>query len=199
MDKSSEWPPYYSGPKESTFALGVISSSYGRLESAFHAIFVTATNTTSAFASILLPKINNDVKIALIEQSMQLSVFAADHQEHIAHFLAGYRSMVHNRNVLMHSQIFPGGIGTSILIKTQKDGKTVGCAVTLSELRQIADDMNAFHAYGLALTNCINLPKISHIFGVTNPPPPELLALPDKPALPNRLDYTSDPIPIPRR
>jgi hypothetical protein len=196
MDESPTWPPYYSGPKESTFALGVISSSYGRLESAFHAIFVTTTNTTSAFASILLPKINNDVKITLIEQSMQLSVLAADHKEHIAYFIAGYRSIIHNRNMLMHSQMFPGGLSTSVLIKTQKDGRTVGCAVTLAELKQIADDINAYNVYGLAVSNCINLPKLAHVFGVTNPAPPELLVLPDKPTRPNRLEYTSDPIPI---
>jgi hypothetical protein len=56
--------------------------------------------------------------------------------------------------------------------------------------------MEAFHAYGMSLSNCINLPNFVRVFEMKNPPPAELLVLPDKPALPNRVEYTSDPIPL---
>lgn len=195
MDDAPKWPPYYSGPKDSTFALGVIGSSYGKFEFAVSAMFATVTGTSSTFASILLPRITNETRIALMEQALPLMEFPEPILEHVSHFIAGYSSIVHNRNMLMHSQVFPGGLGMSILIKTQRNGKTVGCGVTLTQLMQIADDMHAFYGYGIALSNCINLPKLAELMGATEPPPRELSTLPNKPALPNRLEYTSDPIP----
>jgi hypothetical protein len=66
----------------------------------------------------------------------------------------------------------------------------------LGELRQVADDMNAYFQFGMWLSNMINW---------------EILGLkpragdrwhrswPDKPPLPIPLEYTSDPRPIRRQ
>ncbi|HVM81917.1 MAG TPA: hypothetical protein VMU06_23045 [Stellaceae bacterium] len=196
MEETSDWPSYHTGPKDSTFVLGVISATYGRLEHAFSAMFVNTTGVTSNFASILLPKISNDVRTALMEETLPLMGFTALIEEHIRHFIARFKTLVHNRNMLMHSQIFPGGATTAVLIKTQRDGKVVGRSVTLAELRQIADDMEAFREYGIAVANHIALPKVARLFDAKGEPPPDLFALPRKPDLPARLDYTSDPIPL---
>jgi hypothetical protein len=195
MEESPRWPTYHVGGKDSTFALGVISSTYGSLEFAFNAVFVAVTGITSGFASMLLPKLNNDMRIRLLEEALSASGLSPEAQQHVGHFVEGYKSNVHNRNMLMHSQILPGGATKSILIMTQRNGKTVGCSVTLQALRKVGDDMETFRGYGLALGACINWPKLAHIFGIATPtPPPELLTWPGKPPLPNRLEYTSDPI-----
>jgi hypothetical protein len=53
--------------------------------------------------------------------------------------------------MLMHSQILGGGEDVSIFLKSQRDGKIVGCILTISRLRQIADEMEVVRTYGEAL------------------------------------------------
>lgn len=193
---ASTWPKYHSAPKEMTFALGVISAGYSRLEMSFGAVFANVIGLSSAFASILLPKISNDVRITLIEESIATMDYSPEIRGGIDHFITAYRSLVFNRNMLMHSQIYAGGATTSILLKTQKNGKTVGCPVTLKELRQIADDMEAYREYGIGLSNHISLPRLVAIFGMDGPIPDAVASSPPAPALPIRLTYSSEPIPI---
>jgi hypothetical protein len=194
-ERPDDWPTYHSAPKEATYALGVIGTAYGRLEFAFGGLFANTLGLAFNFTSMLLPKITNDVRIALIEEALPQSDFDAETQDHIRHFITGFRNLVFNRNMLMHSQIIAGGATASILLRTQRDGSTVGCSVTVTQLRQIADDMEAYRSYGIALGNCVGLPRVMRVFAVGTPPPPELSRLPGKPALPSRLEYTSDPIP----
>src|SRR5437016_4380182 len=103
-----DWPTYHNAPKEATYALGVIGTAYGRLEFAFGGLFANTLGLTFVFTSMLLPKITNDVRIALIEEALPQSDFDPEIQDHIRHFIAGFRSLIFNRNMLMHSQIIAG-------------------------------------------------------------------------------------------
>jgi hypothetical protein len=195
-EAASNWPSYHSAPRDATFALGVISAGYSRLEFSFGAVFTNVIGIPSTFASILLPKLSNEVSITLIEESMAAMNYSTEVQNGINQFIVAYRSLVFNRNMLMHSQIMAGGATTSVLLKTQKNGQMVGCPVTLDRLRQIADDMEVYRQYGINLANHIGLPRIARVFGIDTPIPEELTQLPDQPALPVRLTYTSEPIPV---
>ena len=199
MNSDSEddkrWPRYHDAPKEATFALGVIGTQYGRLEWAFGGLFTVTTGTPSRFVQSLLPKITNNIRVGLIEEAILGKDFGEQIEVRVAHFLAGYQSLAFNRNMLMHSQITGGGATTAILLKTQRDGKTVGCQLTLPELRKIADDMDTYRNFGMALTNHITFEHGdgAQFFIVKNAPAGGLFPLPDKPPEPNRLRYTSGP------
>jgi hypothetical protein len=77
----------------------------------------------------------------------------------------------------------------TILFKTSKQGRTLGAVPTLSELRQVADDMHAYSEYGRALVNYINNAALSAVpvYSISAFP------LPDKPPSPHSLHYSSDP------
>jgi len=104
-------------------------------------------------------------------------------------FVEGHKICYENRNKLMHSNIVSGTQRSILLFKTERSGKTVAANPTLAELRQVADDMKTYFDFGLHLSNMIN-------FELLGLKPQEgdrwHHAWPDKPALPNRLEYTSD-------
>ena len=193
-DPDDRWPPYHDTPKYSTFVLGVIGTQYARLEWAFGAVFATTIDIPSTFALSLIPKIGNDVRVALIEEAMPGKRYSLEIQDRIECFLEGYKSLAFNRNLLMHSQIMFGGATTSILMRTQRDGKTVGCQLTIPELRRIADDMEAFRTFGMTLANHISFSRDGILLSITDRPVDGLFPLPDKPPLPSRLEYTGGPI-----
>ena len=189
--EDKRWPDYHDAPRDATFALGVIGTGYARLEWVFAAVFAATIDLRSAFTWSLLPKINNDVRVKLIEEALPVHGYGPDVEDRIMHFLAAYKSLAFNRNMLMHSHISSGGATTSILFKTQRDGKTVACQVPLAQLREIADQMQAYRVFGRALANHISMHRDGVLLF------PEGIApfpLPDKPSLPSRLEYTSDPI-----
>jgi hypothetical protein len=79
----------------------------------------------------------------------------------------------------------------TFLFKRTKGGELHMAAPKLPELRRVADSMMIFIHYGRRLGNWIN----NHS---TNPPtfPDTVYPLPDKPGLPDSLDYSPDPQPL---
>jgi hypothetical protein len=190
-NSADRWPIYHDAPPEATFALGVISAGYGRLEFAFGLFFATAIGVSGTFTSILFPKINNDVRIALIEEAVSRMIYTQEILDSIGYFIKGYRTLVFNRNMLMHSQIYSmGSADVSILLKTQRDGRKVGCRVKVTDLRRIADDMEAFRNYGEGVANHIRAPRLAERIAIEGYKL-GIFPLPDKSELPNRLEYTS--------
>jgi len=65
-------------------------------------------------------------------------------------------------------------------------------------LREIADDMEAFRHFGMAITNHISCTSAGARFFIQVKGPPGALPfpLPDKPPQPIRLEYKSSPIPF---
>ena len=107
--------------------------------------------------------------------------------------MTGFSILAENRNMIMHSQIVPLTNDKSSLIKTTSRGKTVGCVVTVKQLRKIADDMHAFYKFGIELANFINVPFLAEAFKIGGPIP---ISCPTKPILPVQLEYSSDPQPF---
>jgi hypothetical protein len=191
-----QWPTYHDAPRNATFALGVISSTYPKLETGFAAVFANVCGVSAGFTWTLLPKIANHIRIALIEDMLERSDHGEEVIDRVRHFLKGFDALAFNRNMLMHSRITGGGATTSILLKTQNDGRGVACQVTLPELRAIADAMNVYHTFGIWIGNFISVKRDNTWITITGAAPGEPFPLPDKPPLPTRLEYTSDPIPF---
>jgi hypothetical protein len=189
---AEEWPEYHKAPHDATFALGVISATYPKLEIAFEQVFTAATDINMAFTASLIPKIGNDVRKKLMEEWLSNVALPAQIDDAIRYFLKSYDDLAFNRNMLMHSQILPAERDPSIFVKAQRDGKFVGCVLTVTRLREIADEMEAIRNYGEALANHIRAPRLRKNFtdaGLAL----ELWPLPDKPPPPVRLEYSPTP------
>lgn len=187
------WPAYHDVPKEATFALGVIGAQYARLEWAFSGLFAATTGIPTQFVLRLLPKIGNDVRVALIEETLPDARLGEQTEACVVHFLTAYKSLAFNRNMLMHSHIVGSGATTSILFKTQRDGQTVGCQLSVPQLRQIADDMETYRNFAMALANGISLERTGIQLFVVSDTLAGHSPSPDKPPQPSRLEYTSGP------
>lgn len=193
---SGEWPSYHRATKDATFALGVISTGYGRLEFAFGALFANVLNLPSNFVAALFPKLGNEMRIALVTELLPQMQIDPEIEDHVRYFIKGFEALAFNRNMLMHSELISGGVSSAFLLKTQRNGMLVGCSVTTRRLQSIADDLETFHQYGITLANLIALPLLKAVLAIEESPPPGLSALPDKPPLPSRLEYTSGPLPV---
>jgi len=124
-EEYKRWPRYHDAPKDATFTLGVIGTQYARLEWVFAGLFSAAIEIPSSFTTSLLPKIKNDVRIALIKEALPGKNYGSELEDRIDHFLKAFDALAFNRNMVEHSQITGGGATTAILLRTQRDGQTV--------------------------------------------------------------------------
>lgn len=188
-----KWPAYPIGDHQSIFALGVISTNYASLESILDFIFATAAGIGTDFAQMIRGKVGAGACVQLTDQCLPPIDMVGPPTRAVAeirHFLSAFQISTENRNLLMHSALVPQGDYTeAILYKTSKQGRTHSTVQPLKILRRVADEIRIYVDYGRALGNAINARLDS---GAPVLPFP----WPDRPPLPHRLEYTSDPRPL---
>jgi hypothetical protein len=186
------WPSYDIGPPGSALALGVASVNYAGLEWAFGSMFaqISGRSSEQTWPELRKMRSNND-RIKRIRSVLHKRDWPDDLKDKAAHFIKAFEILTDNRNLLDHSDIFRIGTEEPIsLYKYDKDGKTIHILVTLEQVRKVADDMRMFTDYGVTLVNAISLEAAG-----------STLLLPasiTKPPLPQRLEYTSEPLPLTR-
>jgi hypothetical protein len=193
MSDPSEWPTYSTGPKDSIFALGVVSVNYARLEFAVYMMFTTILGLEGGASARIMFKVTPEMRDKLMRESLATREWPPDVMDRCRHFVEAHKVCYENRNKLMHSNLLAMSPDAIILARTTRDGGTVLANPSLAELQRVADDMHTYFAYGTWLSNMINW---------------EILGLkpragdswhrswPDKPPLPIPLEYTSGPRPI---
>jgi hypothetical protein len=184
------WPKYQIGPRESIFALGVVGVKYAQLEFALSGIFATTLGISMSLGSIMMPKLTNHIRLQLLRERLPSCLWSEEVQDMVYHFIQAFNICADNRNLLMHSNIASMSQDAIILYKTTREGKTVLCNPELRELRQVADEMESYFNYGLALTNAININLSDPTFTSGR------LPWPDRPPLPRRLEYRSESMPV---
>jgi hypothetical protein len=184
-----DWPGPIIGPQDSILAIGAVSVNYSRLEFAMTAMFATITGCSMQFATMLIPKITNLYRTDLMERMLATRQWHDDARMRCAHFIAGFKILADNRNLLMHSSLIASIETATMLYKTTKQGNTELCSVTVPELRAVADDMMEYFHYGLALSNIINF----ELLGI-KPRAGDYAAWPDMPPSPNPLKYSARPL-----
>jgi hypothetical protein len=112
-----------------------------------------------------------------------------DTKARVTHFMKAFKILADNRNLLDHSNIFADTEQPTALYKYDKEGNTIHTVVVLAELRQVADDMMRYFNYGLAFGNAIGPTGAVGTFLHST--------WPAQPPLPQKLDYTSQPLPVP--
>jgi hypothetical protein len=154
---ASKWPSYPIEPRESVFALGVVSVNYAGLEFALGSVFTNVLDLASNITWALLQKIGNEARIALLEQALCERDWPAELKECVIHFIKGFKILAENRNQLIHSNIFAGVEEQITLYKSNRAGKTILIQISPADLRQVADNMMVYRDYGLAVANAIVL------------------------------------------
>jgi hypothetical protein len=195
METPEKWPAYRTGPRDSIFAIGMVSIKFAELESTLKFIFGTAFGLDLNATTIVASKIGNEACVDLIERRLSANEWGNDINEHVLYFLEAFGKCLENRNHLVHSNLaWVSGEQHTVLFKTSKQGRTLGAVPKLTELRQVADDMHAYSEYGNALGGHINYihwpPSAAfQISGLTA----SVFPLPDKPSPPHSLHYSSGP------
>jgi hypothetical protein len=196
MADTPAWPAYQTGPHDSIFAIGVISTNYAQLEFAVYGMFTTILGLESEVSSRIMYKTSAEMRDKLMREMLPTRDWPDNVKGLVQHFIEAYKICHENRNKLMHSNLFAMSRDAIMLSKIGRDGKTTLANPLLSELRQVADDMKTYFDYGLWLSNMINF----EILGLKPQAGDRWYrSWPDKPPLPIPLEYTSDPRPIRRQ
>jgi hypothetical protein len=187
-----QWPSYPVGSHDVIFALGVASHNYTELESSLVFIFATALGIPHELATMIHARVGSEACVHLIEQVLPPKTIMGPptrDEVEIRYFIKGFQACNLNRAHLAHSStspMIPESWGAP-LFKTSKAGKVTMAMPELRELRQVADDIHAYHVYGRALGNAINARSVGlSIFA---------FPWPDRPPPPHKLEYTSEPRP----
>ena len=152
MTETPDWPAYQIGPKDSIFALGVVSVNYARLEFAVHAMFATILGIGGALSYRLMYKISPEMRDKLMREMLPTRHWPKPVHDRASYFIEAHKICYENRNKLMHSNLISGSDQAIVLYKIGRDGRSTLTNPTLGELRQVADDMNKLFDYGLWLS-----------------------------------------------
>jgi hypothetical protein len=179
-----DWPPYSIGPRESIFALGVISGKFVELESILEFIFGTILRLDPEQTRVIFAKLGCGSCLQMSSDCLAETGWTDDTKDYVTHFLKAVNICADNRNVLMHSHVVWRFGERTVLFKKSRSGGDLSLSTTLAELRRVADEMNVFCTYGRQLGNAINNT-------LTDPPvfPVTAYPWPTKPPLPSKLNF----------
>jgi hypothetical protein len=189
MSADAEWPAFQLGPRESVFAIGVASVKCVELESVLYFLFATTFGMHTDDATMIVAKVGTEAATGLMRQRLLATEWDEKTQDAIGHFLKAFGICAYNRNQLMHSNLAWSSDAT-LFFQTTKQGRTKIANPTLAKLRRVAEDINTYVLYGRSLGNAINAASADV------PIPANAFPWPEKPALPEPLDYSSESRPI---
>lgn len=190
------WPPFEGQLASVPFvhAIGQISLMYNFLEDPIGTIFTIYMPTKSDFAEGLYHKLNNrdrvDLLMAIIEQNEQNQ----EAKSALLHLIRCFDICTENRNVLAHVIVEAAHSGTGgfpLSKKARNDPRrTIKFRITVTELRQMADEMMVTFDYATRLAFWFmqrSRPDLNLAKAMGWPDPPAPAPLPNKPPKPRRL------------
>jgi len=143
-------------------ALGVIALNYGQLENAFRLIFAAVTRMNDIQVAAIFGRMPNNIRQTVLAEVMSQTTLPEPLKERVKYFTLGFKTCAENRHDVMHSH--SGGVFTSqsrnirgiLLTKHSKSGNRLVTAPSLSDLRNIADEIHEYASWGFQLTSDIN-------------------------------------------
>jgi hypothetical protein len=187
MTEPSHWPAYPVGPKDSIFAIGVVSIKFAELERALHFLFGTVFGIGMDGTKTIVAKVGSATCSQILSLQLPTVEWPTQYRADVDYFISAFDICLENRNQLIHSQISVLSSDHTILSKLSKKGTSIMAAPKLAELRRVADDINTYCIYGRALGNSINLASAST-------PPAFAFPWPSRPPLPHKMNYSSEPL-----
>jgi hypothetical protein len=191
MTADSEWPDptYHIGQKNHLHALGVITASYNQLEFTFFVFFMRYLLLPEDVAQRIFALLSNANRIELLTDAVK-ALPDETIRERLLYFIEGFEILVETRNFLAHSHTMLNDPTQEHLTFGKGSRRQPGlwsyAHMKLEDLRQVADEIRAFHTYGSGLDAWITARRTGGRLdfggGVVWHPP-----LPDKPSLPVKL------------
>jgi hypothetical protein len=176
------------GRADYIFALGVLAANFNELEHALGIHFSTHLRITYEPTQLIFARSDNALRIKIIQGCLDGMPYTKREKTAIQHFLRGYAICAENRNILLHSHVWPTngpGSRTAFYKISKKDVWLINrYDPSITVLRAIADAMHAFSEYGSDLALMIrDAYWMRSETGLTNLRRP----LPHKPPLPRLL------------
>ena len=154
---STDWPSFATGPRESVFALGVICVKFVELESIFQFVFETILGLDpDRDGGKIFAKLGARAALELSQDCLPQMGRSDEVKDQISHFLSAMKICAENRNVLMHSHMAWRFGDETVLFKKSRSGADYYLSISLAQLKQVADEMDAYCTYGRMLGNAIN-------------------------------------------
>jgi len=171
-----DWPNSYMESKEEIFTIGAIALSYGQLENTFRQLFSTITGMDELQIAALFQRIPNNIRQDILHELMGQGDLSDDAKKCVRDFTGGFKACADNRNDIMHAHLGYTITGSSkhgvVLHKFSKSGNKLTCSPSLQELKQIADSMRAYAAFGARINENA---RASPFPSLDRPPPPSEL------------------------
>jgi hypothetical protein len=156
---------YNPGLLEHMHALGVIAANYNRLESELRLLlnlFIGDAMYKAHAGNYIFERLSNAQRLDLLKQLYNSAVGGFELAARLDWFVSGYGVCAENRNILMHSETSSDQANALQIASTlelrkyskNNPGSLNFISLKLSELRNVADDIDRFTQYGLDLAIC---------------------------------------------
>lgn len=146
------WPDYLPLPHDDVFAIGVIALNYCQLENMLKGLFSSVTRMNHYQTAALFHRMANNVRKDVLLDLLAKTTIPPELREHIEHFQKGFSICADNRHGIMHSSsagVHSGAHSRGLILKRySRAGAELECYLTLNDLRQVADEIHTFMAYG---------------------------------------------------
>ena len=149
----SEWPPYAIPSKDILVALGVVSVKFNVLEMMLLVLFGVVTAIPESIRSTIFSRLNQEARIELLQVALKARKWPEPVSNRIDQFIAAFNACAASRHVLMHSAQAEGD--EPHLFKFSKKGSLQSAKPTLADIRQTADDMNAWTMFAAHLLGAL--------------------------------------------
>src|SRR4051812_2006551 len=123
MTAIADWPAYPIGPRDSIFAIGVVSTKFAELESEMRFLFSTVFGLDREDGILIFARIGNEAIIDLTKRRLAKTERPQKIQDDVLYFVKAFEICKDNRNGLMHSDLVWGPHKT-VLFKTTRMGTT---------------------------------------------------------------------------
>jgi len=149
------WPLYPTGPHDSMHALGVASVNFANFERATTWVFAAVSKMAEDDARAENLRAGTTATVAKIEQASRERAWTGTPHDLVQHFVVAANVLIDNRNLLMHSVVIHDVNDNATLYRTTRRCERQMVQATAAQIRAVADDLQRYFDFALALANCI--------------------------------------------
>jgi hypothetical protein len=152
---TQRWPTYEVADDEVVRALGVMNINYVRFERTHVWMLAATANLTEEQAAIFVSRTNPNERATFIDTFFKRRQWPEPVGSAIKHYIAAMRVLTENRNALIHGNIVTSWSNEPGIFSLNRRGEMVMFKSSLATIREVADDVESYFQFGLALASYI--------------------------------------------
>jgi hypothetical protein len=149
------WPTCEVADEAVVHALGAMNINYVRFERTHVWMLAATANITEEQASVFASRINPTERANFIEIFFKRGTWPDPAADAIKHYIAAMRTLTENRNAFIHGNVVTSFGSDPGIFSLNKQGLMTMFRSSLVDIRQAADDLDAYFQFGLGLANYI--------------------------------------------